>query len=90
MQDAMRELSAGVSSNYEHEGQPVPEYIAKRIVKCADDIKAAVEGAKGDQDKCVALSIRLWNLGHEVGRAAWYDGYEEGKEAEAPGAVKSG
>ena len=81
MEEATREISRGVSSHYELEGQLIPE----RVVKAVKDVKA-ISGkprrkGKGSTDPCHA---QLWIVGDAIGEACWLKGHAAGIRRKAP------
>jgi hypothetical protein len=80
MREALHGLIRGVSTHYEHEGEPIPE----RVGKCIDDMKAQVSRVRGAREKCQTFSLHFWELGNEMGNAAWQDGFEAGPRDAKP------
>lgn len=81
MAEATREISRGISSHYEIEGQVVPGRVAEAIKA----VKAAAgkrrKTAKGSTDPCHA---QLWIVGDAIGEACWLKGHAAGIRRKAP------
>jgi hypothetical protein len=80
IRETMQEISRGVSNHYEHEAKEIPEAVAKAI----DQVKASVARATGATRKCEAYRNHMWQLGNEMGQAAWQDGFEDGRRFADP------
>jgi hypothetical protein len=85
MQEATREISRGISSHYELEGQAVPENVAKAL--------KAFNGVSGTrwnkrQGSTDPYHARLWTVGDAIGEACWMKGHAAGIRRKAPGEGK--
>jgi hypothetical protein len=78
--EATSGLIRAAGACYEEKGQPFPEGVTKSI----ESVHAAVTKASGNQEKCYAYSIRLWEIGNAVGRATFDAGYEAGQRITDP------
>jgi hypothetical protein len=81
MEDATREISRGISSHYELEGQVVPE----RVAKAVKAVKA-VSGKRRKRDKGSTdpYHAQLWIVGDAIGEACWLKGHAAGLRRKAP------
>jgi len=81
MQEATREISRGISSHYELEGQAVPE----RVAKAGKDLKA-VSGKvrKKGHGSTDPSHAQLWIIGDAIGEACWLKGHAAGIRRKAP------
>lgn len=81
MEEATREISRGISSHYELEGQGVPE----RVAKAVKGIRAAAgkrwKKGKGSTDPHHA---QLWVVGDAIGEACWLKGHAAGIRRKMP------
>jgi hypothetical protein len=79
MVEATREISRGISSHYELEGQAVPESVAKAL-------KAfnAVSGKRWKKGSTDPYHARLWTVGDAIGEACWLKGHAAGIRRKAP------
>jgi len=77
--EATREISRGISSHYELEGQAVPESVAKAL-------KAfnAVSGKRWKKGSTDPYHARLWTVGDAIGEACWMKGHSAGIRRKAP------
>jgi hypothetical protein len=81
MEEAVREISRGISSHCELEGQVAPERVAKGV-----EAFKAVSGKRrkkgnGSADPCHA---QLWIVGDAIGEACWLKGHAAGIRRKAP------
>jgi hypothetical protein len=85
MEEATREISRGISSHYELEGQAVPE----RVAKAVKGIRAASEkrwkNRKGSTDP---FHAQLWVVGDAIGEACWLKGHAAGIRRKMPAVGK--
>jgi hypothetical protein len=81
MEEATREISRGISSHYELEGQVVPE----RVAKAVKAVKA-VSGKRRKKDKGSTdpYHAQLWIVGDAIGEACWLKGHAAGIRRKAP------
>jgi hypothetical protein len=81
MEEATREITRGISSHYELEGQGVPE----RVAKAVKGIRAAAgkrwKKGKGSTDPYHA---QLWVVGDAIGEACWLKGHAAGIRRKMP------
>ena len=80
IRETMHGISRGVSNQYEHEQKEIPESAAGAM----DQMKASVAQATGAVAKCQAYRNYMWQLGNEMGRAAWQHGFEQGQRFTDP------
>jgi hypothetical protein len=78
--EATHELTRGVSTHYEHEGEPIPERVGNYI----DEMKARLRKATGTPAKCDVHRAYFWGLGNVTGEAAWHSGFEAGRQFARP------
>jgi hypothetical protein len=80
MEDATREISRGISSHYELEGE-VPE----RVAKAVKAVKA-VSGKrrKKGKESTDPYHAQLWIVGDAIGEACWLKGHAAGIRRKAP------
>ena len=81
MEEATREISRGISSHYEIEGQVVPERVAKAVKAVKAVSRKRWKKAKGSTDPYHA---RLWVVGDAIGEACWLKGHAAGIRRKAP------
>jgi hypothetical protein len=79
MEEATRELTRGVSSHYELDGQVAPERVATAL-------KAfnAVSGKRWKKGSTDPYHARLWIVGDAIGEACWVKGHGAGMRRKAP------
>ena len=81
MEEATREITRGINSHYELEGQGVPE----RVAKAVKGIRAAAgkrwKKGKGSTDPYHA---QLWVVGDAIGEACWLKGHAAGIRRKMP------
>jgi hypothetical protein len=85
MAEATREISRGISSHYQIEGQVVPEQVAEAV--------KAVNAAAGKRKKVRKgatdpYHAQLWIVGDAIGEACWLKGHAAGIRRKAPAAGK--
>jgi hypothetical protein len=80
MEEATREISRGISSHYELEGE-VPE----RVAKAVKAVKA-VSGKrrKKGKESTDPYHAQLWIVGDAIGEACWLKGHAAGIRRKAP------
>jgi hypothetical protein len=81
MEEATREISRGISSHYELEGQAVPENVAKALKAFNAVSGKRWKKRKGSTDPYHA---RLWTVGDAIGEACWMKGHAAGIRRKAP------
>ena len=81
MEEATLEISGGISSHYELEGQAIPE----RVAKAGKELKAVArkprKKAYGSTDPYHA---QLWIVGDAIGEACWLKGHAAGIRRKTP------
>jgi len=81
MEEATREISRGISSHYELEGQGVPE----RVAKAVKEVKAVFGGRqKKGNGSTDPYHAQLWIIGDAIGEACWLKGHAAGIRRKAP------
>ena len=80
-EEATREISRGISSHYELEGQFIPERIAK-ATKALKEV-AAKHRKKGN-GSTDPYHAQLWIVGDAIGEACWLKGHAAGIRRKAP------
>ncbi len=85
MEESLREISRGISSHYEFEGQVVPERAAKAIKALEAIPGKRRKTGKGSTDPYHA---QLWILGDAIGEACWLKGHAAGIRRKAPAVGK--
>jgi hypothetical protein len=81
MEEAMREISRGISSHYELEGQVAPERVAKAVKALKAASGKRWKKGKGATDPYHA---QLWIVGDAIGEACWLKGHAAGIRRKAP------
>jgi hypothetical protein len=81
MEEAIGEISRGISSHYELEGQVVPERVAKAVKAVKAVAGKRSKKAKGSTDPYHA---QLWIVGDAIGEACWLKGHAAGIRRKAP------
>ena len=81
MEEAMREISRGISSHYELEGQVAPERVAKAVKALKAASGKRWKKGKGATDPYHA---QLWIVGDSIGEACWLKGHAAGIRRKAP------
>jgi hypothetical protein len=81
LEQATREISRGISSHYELEGQVIPERVAK-AVKAFEAV--AVRPRKKDNGSTDPYHAQLWIVGDAIGEACWLKGHAAGIKRTAP------
>ena len=81
MEEATRELSRGINSHYELEGQAVPESVAKALKAFNAVARKRWKKRKGSTDPYHA---QLWTVGDAIGEACWMKGHSAGIRRKAP------
>ena len=81
MEEATRELSRGISSHCELEGQAVPESVAKALKGFNAVAAKRWKKRKGSTDPYHA---QLWTVGDAIGEACWMKGHSAGIRRKAP------
>jgi hypothetical protein len=82
VEEAMREISRGISLHYELEGQVVPERVAK-AVKALKAVAAKPRKKKGSGSRD-PFHAQLWIVGDAIGEACWLKGHAAGVRRKAP------
>jgi hypothetical protein len=81
VEEATREISRGISSHYELEGQVIPE----RIAKATKALKAvAAKPRKKGNGSTDPYHAQLWIVGDAIGEACWLKGHAAGIRRKAP------
>jgi hypothetical protein len=81
VEEAVREISRGISSHYELEGQVVPE----RVAKAVEALKAvAAKPRKRGNGSTDPFHAQLWIVGDAIGEACWLKGHAAGVRRKAP------
>jgi len=80
MEEAIREISRGISSHYELEGQGVPE----RVAKALKGAKAAFGNRWKKGNGSTPYHAQLWIVGDAIGEACWLKGHAAGIRRKAP------
>ena len=86
MEEATRELSRGISSHCELEGQAVPESVAKALKGFNVVAAKRWKKRKGSTDPYHA---QLWTVGDAIGEACWMKGHSAGIRRKAPAEGKT-
>jgi hypothetical protein len=81
MEEATREISRGISSHYELEGQVVPERVAKAVKEVEAVSGKRRKKGNGSTDPYHA---QLWIVGDAIGEACWLKGHAAGIRRMAP------
>jgi hypothetical protein len=81
MEEATREISRGISSHYELEGQVVPERVAKAVKAVKAVSGKRRKKSKGSSDPYHA---QLWIVGDAIGEACWLKGHTAGIRRKVP------
>jgi len=86
MEDAIREITRGISLHYEFEGQVAPDGVAKAI--------KAIKAISGKRFRVPAGSTdphhaQLWILGDALGEACWLKGHAAGIRRKTPAEGKT-
>ena len=81
MEEATRELSRGISSHYELQGQGIPESVAKALKGFNAVSGKRWNKRKGSTDPYHA---QLWIVGDAIGEACWLKGHAAGIRRKAP------
>jgi hypothetical protein len=81
VEEAAYEMSRGISSHYELEGQVIPERVAK-AVKALDAV--AAKPRKKSIGSTDPYHAQLWILGDAIGEACWLKGHAAGIKRKAP------
>jgi hypothetical protein len=81
MEETLREISRGISSHCELEGQAVPERAAKAIKALESISGKRRKSGKGSTDPYHA---QLWIVGDSIGEACWLKGHAAGIRRKAP------
>jgi hypothetical protein len=81
MEEAIREITRGISSHYELEGQAVPE----RVEKAVKAVKAVFgKRRKKGEGSTDPYHAQLWIVGDAIGEACWLKGHAAGIRRKAP------
>jgi hypothetical protein len=81
VEEATREISRGISSHYELEGQGIPE----RVAKAVKTLKAvAGKPRKKGNGSTDPYHAQLWVVGDAIGEACWLKGHAAGIRRRAP------
>src|ERR1700738_1977418 len=75
MEEATREISRGISSHYELEGQVVPERVAKAVKEVEAVSGKRRKKGNGSTDPYHA---QLWIVGDAISEACWLKGHAAG------------
>jgi hypothetical protein len=81
VEEATCEISRGISSHYELEGQGIPERVAK-AVKGLEAV--AAKPRKKSTGSTDPYHAQLWILGDAIGEACWLKGHAAGIKRKAP------
>jgi hypothetical protein len=81
LEEATREISRGISSHYELEGQVIPERVAKAIKALKAVAAKPRQMGNGSTDPYHA---QLWIVGDAIGEACWLKGHAAGIRRKAP------
>jgi hypothetical protein len=81
VEEATCEMSRGISSHYELEGQGIPERVAK-AVKGLEAV--AAKPRKKSTGSTDPYHAQLWILGDAIGEACWLKGHAAGIKRKAP------
>jgi hypothetical protein len=81
LEEATREISRGISSHYELEGQVIPERVAKAIRALKAVAAKPRQMGNGSTDPYHA---QLWIVGDAIGEACWLKGHAAGIRRKAP------
>ena len=79
MEEATRELTRGISSHYELDGQVAPERVATALK--AFNAASGKRWKKGSTDP---FHVQLWIVGDAIGEACWVKGHGAGMRRKAP------
>jgi hypothetical protein len=81
VEEATREISRGISSHYELEGQVIPE----RVASAVKALKAvAAKPRKKSYESTDPYHAQLWIVGDAIGEACWLKGHAAGIRRKAP------
>jgi hypothetical protein len=81
MEEAMREITRGISSHYEVEANVVPERVAKAVKAFKAVSWNDRKKSNGPADRHFA---QLWIVGDAIGEACWLKGHAAGIRRKAP------
>jgi hypothetical protein len=79
MEEATRELTRGISSHYELDGQVAPERVATAL-----KVFNAVSGKHWKKGSTDPYHAQLWIVGDAIGEACWLKGHGAGIRRKAP------